>query len=278
MERKSARGAALLVLSSAFVLGTSGCAKLKARDDLNKGVEAYKNAQFDQAVEDFKESTELDPTLLNAKLYLAQAYAQQYIPGAPSAENKRNGEQAIAVWKDVLENNPSNTTALGGIGSMYYNMGSTPFNRDMMEQAKSYQQKVMQINPGDATPYYWVGVLDYWIAFRANAQLRSDYNLKAKKPIKEIDPLPAAVRDQFVQQEGQTVTEGIDSLNKAMQLKSDYSDAMAYLNLLLRQKADMETTPDARDADEKQADDLLEKVKEINQRKMTAPSSDQSSQ
>lgn len=278
MEWKSPRSAALLVLSSALVLGTSGCAKLKARDDLNKGVEAFKNAQFDQAVEDFKESTELDPTLLNAKLYLAQAYAQQYIPGAPSQENKRNGEQAIAVWKEVLETNPNNTTALTGIGSMYYYMGGTPFNRDMMELAKTYQQKVMQINPNDPTPYYWTGVLDYWIAFRGNAQLRADYNLKAKKPIREIDPLPAAVRDQFVQQEGQTVSEGMDSLNKAIQLKPDYADAMAYLNLLLREKADMETTPDARDADEKQADDLLEKVKEINQRKITAPQNGQSSQ
>jgi hypothetical protein len=46
---------------------------------------------------------------------------------------------------------------------------------------------------------------------------------------------------------------------------------MAYLNLLLRQKADMEATPDARDADIKQADDLVDKVKAIKQRKMENP-------
>jgi hypothetical protein len=46
---------------------------------------------------------------------------------------------------------------------------------------------------------------------------------------------------------------------------------MAYLNLLYRQKADMETSPDARDADVKLADDLVDKVKAIKQRKMEAP-------
>ncbi len=273
MERKSPARVVFVLLAVGVAFAVAGCAKLRARNDLNKGVQAYENAQFDTAIEYFKQAKQLDPTLLNARLYLAQAYASQYIPGAPSDENKRNGEQAIAEWKEVLQNDPNNTTALGGIGSMYYNMAGTPFDRDMMEQAKTYQQKVMQINPNDPTPYYWVGVIDYWIAFRTNAELRADYNEKARKPIKELDPLPPAVRDQFIQKEGATVDDGIQSLQHAIQLKPDYANAMAYLNLLRREKADMETTLEARNADEKQADDLLEKVKEINQKQMTAPPS-----
>jgi len=89
--------AALLV-----VVGVSGCNKLKARDLLNKGVNAFKNGQYDEAIEDFKQAKELDPTLMNARLYLATAYASQYIPGAPSDANTRLGNQAIAEFKDVL--------------------------------------------------------------------------------------------------------------------------------------------------------------------------------
>jgi hypothetical protein len=63
----------------------------------------------------------------------------------------------------------------------------------------------------------------------------------------------------------------VESLKKAMTLRPDYDDAMAYLNLLYRQKADMETTPEARDADIKSADDLVDQVKAIKQRKMSAP-------
>ena len=74
----------VMVLSVVLVsLGAVGCDKLKARDLLNKGVNAYKSAEFDVAIEDFKQAKDLDPTLTNAQLYLATAYATQYIPGAP---------------------------------------------------------------------------------------------------------------------------------------------------------------------------------------------------
>jgi hypothetical protein len=46
---------------------------------------------------------------------------------------------------------------------------------------------------------------------------------------------------------------------------------MAYLNLLYRQKADTELTAQAHDADEKMADELVDKVKAIKQKKMENP-------
>src|SRR2546421_6509820 len=73
----------------------SGCNKLKARDLLNKGVAAYKGAEYEGAMEDLKKARELDPGFLNARLYLATAYASQYIPGAPSEQNMRLGNAAV---------------------------------------------------------------------------------------------------------------------------------------------------------------------------------------
>ena len=98
--------AALLILA----VSVSGCAKLQARDLLNKGVAAFKSAQFDTAVEDFKRAKELDPDLINARLYLATAYASQYIPGAPSDENMRHGQEAVAEYREVLERPPTTST------------------------------------------------------------------------------------------------------------------------------------------------------------------------
>jgi tetratricopeptide (TPR) repeat protein len=71
------------VLISLPILGT-GCQKLQARDHLNKGVTAFKNAQYPEAVEHFKQAVELDPNYPIARLYLATAYMQQYIPGVDS--------------------------------------------------------------------------------------------------------------------------------------------------------------------------------------------------
>jgi tetratricopeptide (TPR) repeat protein len=257
----------LVAVISAAVAAGAGCDRLRARDKLNKGVNAYKNAQFDEAIEDFKAAKQYDPTLTNAQLYLATAYASQYIPGAPSSENIKNGEQALAEFKNILDSDPSNVSAIDGIGSILYNMGGTPFDAQKLEDSKSYHMKHIALRPDDPEPYYWVGVIDWSLAYRANKDMRDAYNKTAKKPIKESDPMPPALATQFGQKYGQTIDEGISNLNTAIQKKNDYDDAMAYLNLLDRQKADTETSASARDEDIKQADDLVEKVKAIKQKK-----------
>lgn len=270
MQRKLHTFFILAIVLVSLGAGT-GCDKLRARDKLNKGVQAYKANQTDRAIEDFKEAKDFDPSLTNARLYLATAYATQYIPGAPSEENVRMGQQAMQEWQEVLDKDPNNLNAIDGIGSILYSMSSTPFDPKKMEESKAYHERHIQIKPTDPEPYYWIGVIDWSIAFRGNKDMREEYNKTAKKTIKDTDPMPAALATQFQQKYGPPVEEGIADLQKAMELRPDYDDAMAYLNLLYRQKADMETTTEARDADIKLADDLVDKVKAIKQKKMENP-------
>jgi tetratricopeptide (TPR) repeat protein len=253
------------------LVAASGCDKLKARDHLNKGVEAYKAAQFDTAIEHFKEAKKLDPGLTSARLFLATAYASQYIPGAPSPENIRNGEQALAEYHDVLDSDPNNLIAIDGIGGILYNMAGTPFDPKKMEDSKTYHEKHIQIKPDDPEPYYWIGVIDWSLAFRGNHEMREEYNKTAKKTVAEADPMPPALAAQFSQKYGAIVDEGMTNLKKAVELRSDYDDAMAYENLLYRQKADMESSPDARDTDFRMANDLVDKVRVIKQQRMQNP-------
>lgn len=255
-----------LVAVLAAMFGAAGCNKLKARDLLNKGVAAFKNGQYDSSIEDFKQAKDLDPTLLNARLYLATAYATEYIPGAPSDDNVRVGQQAVSEFQDVLTVDPGNLSALDGIGSMLYNMAGTPFDPDKYSQSKQYHQKHIQLKPDDPEPFYWVGVIDWTLAYRGNAEARQAYNIQnQKKQLKESDPLPDKVREEFTQQYGSLVDEGMNMLQKATELRPDYADAMAYQSLLLRQKADM-VDSSTRASLEKQADDLLDKVKDIKQK------------
>lgn len=266
----------LVAVVAAAVAAGAGCDKLRARDKLNKGVQAYRNAQFDIAIEDFKQAKEFDPSLTNAQLYLATAYASQYVPGAPSQENINNGNQAVSEFKNILEQDPNNLSAIDGIGSILYNMGSTPYDEQKILESKSYHEKHIALAPSDPDPYYWVGVIDWALAFRANREMREEYNktANAKKQIKESDPLPPALVAQFSDKFGSIVDDGISRLQQAINLKPDYDDAMAYLNLLYRQKADMETSPQAREADLQQADALVDKVKAIKQKKANlAPNS-----
>jgi len=232
----------------------SGCNKLKARDLLNKGVAAYKGAQYDAAIEDFKKAKDLDPGLLNARLYLATAYASQYIPGAPSEQNMRLGNAAVDEFKEVLEMDHNNLSAVDGTGSILFQMAG------------------IQLRPNDPEPYYWIGVIDWTLAYRSNGELRAAYNKDhVNKQVRDDDPLPPSVRTEYASKYGPLVDEGITNLQKSIQVKPDYDDAMAYLNLLYRRKADMVESAEERASLKKQADDLVDKVKEIKQKRAEQP-------
>jgi tetratricopeptide (TPR) repeat protein len=150
-------------------------------------------------------------------------------------------------------------------------MGANPFDPKVLEESKSYHQKHIQLKPEDPESYYWIGVIDWTLAFKGNKDMRADYNAKAKKPVKDLDPMPDALRSDFADKYGSLIQEGIQNLQKAIEIRPDYDDAMAYLNLMYRQKADLESDPGARDSDQKLADELVDKVKEIKQKKLEQP-------
>ena len=259
---------ALLIL----VGGVSGCSKLKARDQLNKGVADFKNGQYDSAIEHFKQAKQADPTLMNARLYLATAYASQYIPGAPSEQNMRLGNQAITEFKDVLDIDKNNMSAIDGVGSIIFQMAGQPYDPKKFEESKTFHQRHIELKPNDPEPYYWIGVIDWTLAFRANGEMRADYNRNnVRKQVKDTDPLPASLRGDYTSKFGPMVDEGIKDLLQAIQVRPDYDDAMAYLNLLYRRKADMVESADERVSYQSQADALLDKVKEIKQKRAEQP-------
>jgi tetratricopeptide (TPR) repeat protein len=242
----------LVVFAAALViLSSTGCNKLAARDHLNKGVQAYKNSKFEQAINHFQEAVRLDPTLINARLYLATAYAQQYIPGADTPDNNRNAEQAIEEYKQVLQVDPRNINSIKGIAYLYLQMKK-------FDLAKEYYKKASEVDPNDPEPYYSVAVIDWTQTYVPRQEER------AKLGLKPDDSLPA--KDKKVcatikEKNTPNVQEGIDNLNKALQLRPDYDDAMAYLNLMYRERADIQCDdPAARAADLKTADEWVDKT------------------
>jgi tetratricopeptide (TPR) repeat protein len=265
-KHEGRRSVAALGLLVVVAFGLGGCSQLRARDQLNKGVANFREGHYDLAIENFKASRELDPELLNARIYLASAYQAMYIPGAPSDENVRNGEQAVAEFQDVLSQDANNLSAIDGLGSILYSMAATPFQREKYEESKTYHQRHIALSPNDPEPYYWVGVINWTLANRANLELRQAYNVEnPRRQLRDPDPLPDNLRTQFTEQNAALVDEGLQALDKAMQLRPEYADAIAYKSLLLRQKADQSDTT-MRAEIEKQADELLEQSRVIKQR------------
>jgi len=244
-------GALLLLLAAG-----SGCRRLRARDQLNKGVGAFRNAQFQVAVMHFKNAVSLDPALLNARLYLATAYYNQYVPGGESPDNLKVAQQAISAFQDVLKMDPNNTNAIASVAQMYYHMRK-------FDQAKEFQRHWLQVEPNNPVPYYWIGMLDWAIVFPRTQQMRKDLKIEFPKDPKNpssLPPFPEKARKQLAEENDPLVQEGLELLEKAIQLKPNDFDTMSYLNLLYRQKADLEPTAAAREADLKQAEDWTNKA------------------
>jgi tetratricopeptide (TPR) repeat protein len=213
-----------------------GCGKLRARDQLNKGVTAYKNTKYEEAIDHFQQSVALDPSLINAKMYLATAYAQQYIPGADTPDNNKMADLAIEQYKKVLDMNSARDQRVNsakGIAYLYLNMKK-------FDDAKKYYRMAGEVDPNDPEPYYSVGVIDWTACYQPRMEERAKLGLKPDENLSAKSKDQKKVCEELKTKNMPLIQEGIDSLDKAIALRPDYDDAMAYLNLMYREKADVE--------------------------------------
>jgi tetratricopeptide (TPR) repeat protein len=225
--KTAARCVTVLAIAAAL-LTTAGCNKLKARDQLNKGVQAYKAANYEQAIGHFQNAISLDGDLKVAKMYLATVYAQQYVEGVDTPENLRNAEQAITQYKVVLQSDPNNAICLKGIASLYREQAK-------FDQAREYTKKAIAADPNDPENYYTLGVIDWTQAFKDAADLKKGEGIKADDELKGKGSQKLC--DQIAAKDGPILEEGIKNLQTAIDKRQDYDEAMVYMNLLYRRKA-----------------------------------------
>jgi len=258
------------IFSAAALFGVAltltGCGgiieQLRARDQLNKGVNAFRNANYAQAVEHFKTAVELDPNFMNARLYLATAYMSQYVPGAPSEENKRNADAAEKGFLDVLNREPQNTLAVESLGSL-------AFNQQKLDEAKKWYQKLIELDATKKTAYYTIGVIDWTKCFQPQTETWAKLGMKPEDPGPIKDK---KAREELRAQNEPIATEGIAMLEKALQIDPDYDDAMAYMNLLYRQRAFIAETVEENKKLSADADQWMQKALATRKKKSEAPS------
>ncbi len=260
----------LFVLGIGLVLlSTTGCNKLRSRDRINKGIQSYKGARYSDAVEFFKEAVDLDPTNVNGRLYLATAYMSQYIPGAESPDNMQLAKQAKEEFIKVLENHPNDTTALASLASLSYQQAQGMPDLDQklkkLDEAKEWYLKLISADPQSKEGFYSLAVIDWVKWYAAWMKARADLGMKPEEagPLKD-----KKVKEELKEKYAAVVDDGMKNLDKALQIDKDYDDAMAYMNLLIREKADLDDTSDQYKADVEKADVWVQKA--LDTKKMKA--------
>ena len=228
-----------------------------AESELQLGVEAYKKSSYDEAIRHFEKSVDLDGSNLNAHMYLATACVGQYIPGVSTDDNLQYAEKAIMQYQYVLDSDAERQQKINSAkGIAYLNLNMKKF-----DESRKYYKMASDLDPDDPEPYYSVGVIDWTASYQPRQEARAKLGVKPQEQLDAAKPDQKNLCDELNVKSKAAIDEGIDSLNKAIQLRPDYDDAMAYLNLMYREKADVECDDlSARAEDLKTADHWVDQT------------------
>jgi tetratricopeptide (TPR) repeat protein len=258
MRRIPTLSAALL--AAAIVLAGTGCSYLKSRDHLNQGIASFRNAKYSDAVEHFEQAIKLDPQWSTPRLYLATSYMVQWIPGAESPENLAFAQKAKEEFQKVLDKDANDKNALASLAMLAFNQAqSLPLDKKlaMFDEAAKWQRRRIEVDPKEKEAYYSLGVIDYQKWIPALMTARSNLRMRPEDP----GPLKdKKVKEELKANYGPIVDDGMQNLNKALEIDPEYDDAMAYLNLLIRERADLLDSPDDYKKQIEVADGWLQKA------------------
>ena len=234
-----------------------------SRAEMDLGVQAYKNSRYAEAAEHFKTAVMLDSSNQDAQLNLAFSYMIQWVPGADSADNHIKFNLAHQAFDKVLQNDPANTRALAAMASMAYNsaVSGTPEQKAAaLDEAKRWNQRRIEVDPKDAEPRYYLGVIAWAQAF---TPIQTE---RVKSGMRPDDPGPLkndTARQELKAKYQKTIEDGKQALKECLDIDKENEDAMSYMNLLLRKQADLEDSPEAARADVAEAEDWANKSLEL---------------
>jgi tetratricopeptide (TPR) repeat protein len=255
-------GLCAVLAGGAAILSLTGCDKLRSRDQRNQGVHDFESAKYSDAIEHFTKAVELDPTDPVNRSYLATSYFAQWIPGAESPQNKEMAVRAREEFKKVLDQDPRDLTALQYLSSMAYSEAQPlPEDQKMAkyDEAADWNRKVIEVDKDNKQAYYFLGVIAYykWHPALMLAELSQHMKPDDPGPFKD-----KKTKEELKEKYGASLDEGINDLKHALDIDKDYADAMAFEQLLIRERAYLDDDRAAYDKDLEQATEILNKAVE----------------
>jgi TonB family protein len=177
-----------------------------------------------------------------ASLCLAAAFAEHYIPGFESPENVRFAEQVVQESQKVLESDPKNAESAALIAGMYMSMRK-------QNEARRWYQRQLEVEPSSYRAHYALGVMDWQEAYNSRAMVKAQQGVPPEEPLKD-----RRVQRKLCAKNLPLADASIRQFSRAMELRTDYYEAMAYLSLVYRERAECAAEQPARAADVREAD------------------------
>lgn len=203
-------------------------AKASAHNAVNEGVQAFREAHYEDAIGRFEQAVTLDPDLVVARMYLAATYLQVFQPGVDTPENVIWATKALDQYSEILRSNPSDVESLKGLAYLKLQLNN-------FDQAKEAYAKAIALDPADPELLYAAAVANWSMVNReiitekAKLDAESEYSLILSDGCSDVRAKSLA-----------DVDSGIVMLNKAISLRKEYVDAMTYMDMLYRLRAELE--------------------------------------
>jgi TonB family protein len=213
-----------------------------ARGWINRGVQEFQAAHYPEAVAAFQKAVAADPSFVTARLYLATAWMQQFVPGVDAPENRALAASADREFRRVLDFDPENKVALSSLGGL-------SLSQKHWDAAEQWFEKLVQLDPADTNAWYSMGWLAWAQWHPAYLEARRIIGMKPQEP----GPMTAGrVKEDLKKQFGGVLETGIEALRHGLLIDPKFGDAMTYLNKMIRERADL------RDTEEEYRQDLAE--------------------
>jgi tetratricopeptide (TPR) repeat protein len=263
-----------LCLLAALILSLSsiGCVQqVKARMEIKAANEAYEKENYSEALVHYQAARQIDSSFADLDRMVGYSQIGLYVPEDKTPANEQHADAAIVELTKYLQKKPDDRIARDALINMYLNANRT-------SQAIDYFRNYLKTNPADldavksiATLYAKQGDFNESLNWYEKITLLDSKNPESyyiygvvcyEKVSKNPPPeLPAKL---------DIIEKGKGALQKAIQMKPDYFESMAYLNLLWRQQAVLETDPVKAQADVAEADKVRGQAMEIIRAKKAA--------
>jgi tetratricopeptide (TPR) repeat protein len=205
-------------------------------DAFNQGIAAFKAGHYNDAATAFQKALDINPKSTTVRLNLCAAYAYQVAPSDDTPSNLAAADKAIAICKQIPTTDPEYHTALKQIATLYR-------NTKRLGEARDAERAALKLQPGDAPTHYTIGVIDWMQAYQFAVATLGSQGLTddGLGNTHMTDATCARIRTH----NAPLVDEAITELSRAVELDPAYSDAMQYLNLIYRRKADFDCASSA---------------------------------
>jgi tetratricopeptide (TPR) repeat protein len=198
---------------------------------MKAGRDAYNRGDYAAAVRNFEAAAARDSGNLEARNWLANSLLRTWDPRKDAADALAPA-RARSLYLEVLTRDNANAMATEG-------MMRATLSGYQFAEARNWAVRLTQVDPKNKNACYTLGFLDWRAAYPQLLTARQ----AAGMDVTELWIRDAAARTSLRARLLPGIDEGLEMLRKALDLDPQYADAMAYLNLLYRLKADLEDTP-----------------------------------